>query len=159
MSAPVLVIEFSQPAMVVEGGGHVLALPLGALQGPMQFGSAAFYDVEYFVLSATKTIPGQRDALPLYTPTTGQAVAHSYLASNALKINATSATAFTLAVTDVPDGFCALSLILVTGATLPTITWPSGVTDPTLTASKTHLIGGYTCDGGATWRFSVQDTY
>lgn len=62
--------------------------------------------------------------------------------------------AFTIALSNVPAGtnLVAGSLLLKTGVNIPTVTWPSGVTAPTLVASKTHWYTLATEDAGITWR-------
>ncbi|GAB4566997.1 MAG: hypothetical protein Tsb0017_27470 [Geothermobacteraceae bacterium] len=59
----------------------------------------------------------------------------------------------TISITNQPAGCGSLLLVLTTGATLPaTVTWPTGVTAPTLTASTEHWFELATVDGGTTWR-------
>lgn len=69
--------------------------------------------------------------------------------------------AFTIALSNVPAGtnLIACSLLLKTGVNIPTVTWPAGVTAPTLTASKAHWYTLASEDNGANWRLFVAGAF
>lgn len=72
-----------------------------------------------------------------------------------------TAGSVTLTVSNVPSTGTAVTFVLeTTNAGLATIIWPTGSkwaggTSPTLTSSGVDVIGGYSHDGGTTWRLFV----
>lgn len=108
-------------------------------------------------LSTLKTILGQYDTRTDLTATNGATVTLNYALGNAFIIDASALAAgnsFTIVVSNWPSGavFSALELILTTGANIPTISWPTGVTGPTLQASKDHWYTMATRNNGTTTR-------
>lgn len=84
------------------------------------------------------------ELMTILTPSAGAAGTQTLDLSlgRAFKINCATnlPTSLTIALSNIPTGdkVTALTLILVTGAgALPTVTWPTGVTAPTLAISKT----------------------
>jgi len=104
-----------------------------------------------------RAILGQYDVRTDLTATNGATVTLNYALGNAFTIDASalaSGNAFTVAISNLPAGsvFSALTLILVTGINIPTVTWPTGVTAPTLQASKEHWYTLTTRNNGTTVR-------
>lgn len=62
--------------------------------------------------------------------------------------------AFSVALSNIPaaPSKIAVTLTLLTGANIPTVTWPTGVTAPTLAANKEYWFTLATRNNGATWR-------
>lgn len=91
------------------------------------------------------------------TPTNGQTLSLDYNSGSVFDVNATALAAgntFTISVSSAPLGLVVgtVAIILGTGANIPTVTWPSGVTAPVLLASKEHWFSLATRDNGTTWR-------
>lgn len=114
------------------------------------------------LIAAYKTILGQYDPLPVYTPAAGATVTHPYTTSNSFKLDFTNRVVgetVTLVISNTPAGSTALTMLVKTGASVAfTRVWPTmyaGLTFPTLTANKTHLIIPVSDDGGAHWSFDL----
>jgi hypothetical protein len=100
------------------------------------------------------TILGQYDTRTDHTAANGATITINYALGNWHKITCDSGAAFTIAFSNLPSGVMgsALTLEIVAGAVVPTITWtdkPADVTAPTYTASSTHLVEVVNSGGSA----------
>lgn len=95
---------------------------------------------------------GVMDILTTLTPTNGSTVTIAYTTGNAwlIDISALTSGAFTIAITSWPSSayFAAVTIVIKAGTALPAITWPTGVTAPTLTVSKDNMFAMVSRDGG-----------
>lgn len=118
-------------------------------------------------LANSATILGQYDTRTDLTATDASTMTLSYLLGNSFKIDASAMGAgesFTITVSNLPTGavYSALSLLLVTGANLPTVSYTDldpDVADPVLIASKRNELIGRTWDNGTTWVWTAGESF
>jgi len=135
--------------------GQDATLPPTATQAEMETGTEAalrMVSPKLVAQGAAKArLTGASEAVVAHGPVT-TALTMDYSLGNVH--TATLGTSdCTISIINPPSGLGSVLLILTTGATLPaTVTWPNGVTAPTLQASTEHWFELATVDGGATWR-------
>lgn len=94
-------------------------------------------------LANPKTIAGFHDTSVTYSPANGDTVTHDYRLGNTLVINAPLTGTFTLAISNAPalaTNALGLSVCVITGATVPTMSLPTGAVTFVLTASKDNVF-------------------
>lgn len=106
---------------------------------------------------ACNAIIGQKDVLTTLTPTDTSTVTIVYGTGNAWVIDAsalTAANAFTIALSGAPGaGYMAsFTLVIKTGATVPTVTWPAGFVAQALASSVENWFTCSSINAGINYR-------
>jgi len=111
-------------------------------------------------LNSLTTIVGQYDTRVTFTPLVTGAISLNYATGNGKYIDASGISAgqtLTVTTTGWPDGFCMLTLVIDTGANIPTVTVDGQTVS--LNASKEHWLTLCRKSSGATTRISPALVY